>query len=175
MDSVPDFRSTDWALWQPSTATVATLMFIVRDGQVLLIRKKRGLGAGKINGPGGKLDPGETPLQCAVRETEEELCIRATGVEEAGRLAFQFVDGLRLYVHVFRADDCEGVPQETPEALPLWTAVDEVSFDEMWADDEFWLGHLLNRQKFLGWFDFDGDLMLSWRVDMVDILPDDGA
>ncbi len=51
---------TDWNNWEPGLR--ATLMFIVDEAreEVLLIRKKRGLGAGKINGPGGKIDPGET-------------------------------------------------------------------------------------------------------------------
>ena len=40
--------------WRP--VHQATLLFVINDGNVLLIRKKRGLGAGKINGPGGKLD-----------------------------------------------------------------------------------------------------------------------
>ena len=51
----------DWTTWQG--VIHATLMFIVKDGRILLIEKKRGLGAGKINGPGGKIDPGETPQQ----------------------------------------------------------------------------------------------------------------
>ncbi|MES2706464.1 MAG: 8-oxo-dGTP diphosphatase [Verrucomicrobiota bacterium] len=170
-EAVFDFQPTDWSSWKAET--VATLLFVVKNGQVLLIRKKRGLGAGKINGPGGKLEPGETPLECAVRETEEELCIRATGVREIGRLGFQFVDGMSLYVHVFRADDCEGVPQETPEAVPLWTPVDHMPFEEMWSDDEYWFHHFLDSQAFLGWFDFDGDTMLSRRVDPVAVLPDD--
>ena len=54
---------------------IATLLFVLEDDKVLLIRKKRGLGAGKINGPGGKLEPGETPRQCVMREVREELCI----------------------------------------------------------------------------------------------------
>ena len=46
---------------------VLTLAFI-RDGdQLLLGMKKRGFGAGKWNGFGGKVDPGETILQGAVR------------------------------------------------------------------------------------------------------------
>ena len=67
----------DWKHWEPQIR--ATLMFVLRDAafgggqEVLLIRKKRGIGAGKINGPGGKIDPGESPLQCAIRETREEL------------------------------------------------------------------------------------------------------
>ena len=76
----------DWKNWQPVVR--ATLMFVIQDGEILLIHKKRGFGQGKINGPGGKLEPGETPLECAIRETQEELCITPTGVEKAGELHF---------------------------------------------------------------------------------------
>ncbi len=164
-----EFVPADWSCWQPGL--IATLLFVVRGGEVLLIRKKRGLGAGKINGPGGKLDPGETPEACAVRETEEELCVRATGLTEVGRLCFQFVDGLKLYCHVFRAEDCLGEPRETEEAIPHWTPVDAIPFDQMWADDREWFHHLLARQKFMGFFDFDGDTMLTCRVEEVDAFP----
>jgi len=51
----------DWDAWTPRQR--ATLVFIVRDGQVLLIHKKRGIGAGYINGVGGRLEPGETPFE----------------------------------------------------------------------------------------------------------------
>lgn len=166
--TLPNFTPTDWSNWQPSL--VATLLFVVRGGQVLLIRKKRGLGAGKINGPGGKLDPGETPEECAIRETEEELCVRATGVSEVGRLSFQFVDGMGLYCHVFRADDCQGEAQETDEAIPHWTSVEAIPYHEMWADDREWFHLLLEHRKFEGYFDFDGDAMLSCLVDEVEAL-----
>jgi 8-oxo-dGTP diphosphatase len=43
-------------------------LFVIRDGHILLIHKKRGLGAGKINGPGGRIDLGESPQECAVRK-----------------------------------------------------------------------------------------------------------
>jgi hypothetical protein len=55
----------DWDNWQAEM--FATLLFIVKKDQVLLIRKKRGLGAGKVNGPGGKIDVGETPMACATK------------------------------------------------------------------------------------------------------------
>ena len=58
----------DWAAWKPTE--YANLCFVMRDGKILLIRKKRGLGAGKINGPGGRLEPGETALAAAIRETQ---------------------------------------------------------------------------------------------------------
>ena len=74
--------------WQPDF--VGTLAFIIRGESVLLIRKKRGHGAGKLNGPGGKVEPGETPLECVVRETEEEVGVRLIAPQRLGR--FRFVD-----------------------------------------------------------------------------------
>jgi 8-oxo-dGTP diphosphatase len=142
----------------------ATLLFVVRDGQVLLILKKRGLGAGKINGPGGRIDPGETPLQCAIREVREELCVTPTGVTPAGILQFQFTDGLSLHGHVFRADGCEGEPRETDEAVPCWTPVDAIPYARMWADDRIWLPFLLERKTFRGRFRFRDDAMLGYDL-----------
>ena len=155
----------DWSGWEPEQR--ATLLFVVRDGEVLLIRKKRGLGAGKINGPGGRLEPGESPHACAVREVEEELCITPTGVREAGTLRFQFVDGLSIFGTVFVASDCVGEPRETDEAVPRWTPVDAIPYDEMWQDDRLWIPHMLEGRRFDGRFLFDGDRMLDGdlRVD----------
>ena len=161
--SASDFEAIDWANWQPTQR--ATLCFVIRDGEILLIRKKRGLGAGKINGPGGRIEPGETALQCAIRETREELGVLATGVREAGELSFQFTDGLALHGYVFRADDCEGEAIETDEAIPLWTPLDAIPFNEMWVDDALWFPHLLAERPFVGRFLFDGDAMLGYELE----------
>ena len=152
----------DWESWIPEQR--ATLLFVVKNGQVLLILKKRGLGAGKINAPGGRLDPGETPHECAVREVQEELLVTPTGVRQVGELRFQFVDGLSIHGYVFRADDCVGEPMETDEAKPLWTSVDEIPYDRMWADDRYWIPKMLDERPFDGRFIFDDDEMLSFEL-----------
>ena len=72
----------------------ATLLFVVRSGRVLLIRKKRGLGAGKINGPGGRIEAGESALEGAVREVFEELRITVLDADLRGELHFDFADSL---------------------------------------------------------------------------------
>jgi 8-oxo-dGTP diphosphatase len=149
----------DWSIWKPTD--VATLLFVVEAERILLIRKKRGLGAGKVNGPGGRLEPGETPRDAAIREIGEELCVVPIGVEERGDLAFQFTDGYGLFCHVFAASGCEGAPQETDEATPLWTALDAIPYGEMWADDALWMPHLLAKRRFSGRFIFDGDRMVD--------------
>lgn len=149
----------DWASWRP--VDVATLVFVVRDGEVLLIEKKRGLGAGKVNGPGGRLEPGETPLAAAVREVEEEVLATPTGLAAAGELRFQFRDGHSIHVHVFRADGLRGEPGETAEALPFWCPLAAIPYARMWEDDLLWLPHLLAGIPFDGRFLFDDDRMLD--------------
>ncbi len=153
---------TDWENWQPQEQ--ATLLFVIRDGQILLIRKKRGLGAGKINGPGGRLEPGETPLEAAVRETREELGIEALDPVLSGELFFQFVDGYSLHCSVFVSREFIGEPIETDEAIPLWTPLEAIPYHEMWEDDIHWLPGMIKGDTFRGYFDFDGDKMVTKTV-----------
>ena len=145
------------------------MCFIVKDGRVLLIRKKRGLGAGKINGPGGKIEPGETTLESAIREAQEEIGVTPLELEERGVLHFQFTDGYSLHCTVFLARDYEGELIETVEATPLWFDADAIPYDEMWADDRYWLPRMLEGERFMGWFEFEGDRMLSNEVRWHDV------
>lgn len=157
------FEDIDWPNWKP--VDPATLVFVRRDDEVLLIRKKRGLGAGKINGPGGKLEASETPLQCAVREVREELLITPTGLQELGVNSFQFADGYGIHVHVFTASGFEGTPTETAEAIPLWFKQDALPYDQMWEDDYLWVPLVLDNRRFAGRYLFDGDRMLGYELD----------
>lgn len=164
------FAEIDWDRWRGDD--LATLVFIVRAEQVLLIRKKRGLGAGKINGPGGRVEPGESPEACAVREVEEELRITPHGLSHRGEARFQFVDGYGIHVHVFVAPGYRGEPTETDEAIPLFYPLDALPLREMWEDDELWLPHVLAGGRFRGDFLFEGDRMLGHRLLL---LPDQSS
>lgn len=154
----------NWQEWKPTE--VATLLFVIQDEQILLIRKKRGLGAGKISGPGGRIEPGETPAQCAIRETQEELCITPHNVEFCGDLHFQFIDGFSIRGHVYKADHFDGEPTETDEAIPYWFPLAEIPYNEMWEDDYTWIPHMLNGQIFSARYIFDGDRMLEQKIDL---------
>jgi 8-oxo-dGTP diphosphatase len=156
-------RDIDWESWPAKDP--ATLVFVVKDRSVLLIRKKRGLGAGKINAPGGRMEPGETPLEAAIRETREEVCVTPLDLSYAGVNLFQFVDGYSIHVHVFKASDFEGDPKETDEATPLWAPVDEIPYQEMWEDDRLWIPLVLEGVRFSGRYVFDGDRMLDHVLD----------
>ena len=148
-----------WNNWQPRER--ATLCFLIQDGKILLIRKKRGLGAGKINGPGGRIEPGEEPHDCAVRETSEEVGLTPLDVQNRGELHFQFADGYSLHCTVFVANEYTGELLETDEALPIWTPLESIPYEEMWADDIHWLPGVVSGGTFRGYFHFDGEKMLS--------------
>ena len=155
-------NSIDWSTWK--AVAPATLVFAIEEDRILLIRKKRGLGAGKINGPGGKLDPGETPLQCAIRETQEEIGITPLDLIQLGELKFQFADGYSTHVFVYRSNGYTGTPTETNEAIPLWFTFDTIPYDEMWEDDKLWLPLLIKGTSFKGKFLFDEDTMLDYEL-----------
>ena len=161
-----NLESIDWKTWKP--ADIATLVFVFRGSEVLLIRKKRGLGQGKINAPGGKVDEGETWEEAASRELYEEVGIQAGALSYAGDHRFQFVDGYAMHVHVYTTAQFTGEGYETEEALPMWVSIDEIPYDEMWADDRIWLPHMLNKTLFSGRYVFDGSEMLDYELVLAD-------
>lgn len=145
----------------------ATLCYPVEDDRVLLIEKKRGVGEGFYNGPGGKVEPGETPREAVVREVREETGLRVRDPEKLGELEFFFDDDPFMFVHVFRATDFSGRPEESPEARPEWFEIEAVPYDEMWPDDRYWLPELFDGETFSGslHFDADGDELLDWDLE----------
>jgi 8-oxo-dGTP diphosphatase len=163
----------DWNGWQGEIE--ATLLFVVRGGEILLIEKKRGHGAGKVNGPGGKIDPGETPLECAVRETEEELHISVKDARKVAELWFQMSDYPSILCHVFIGSEFLGTPTETDEAVPLWAPLDAIPYDRMWEDDIHWLPLVLDGKSLLGKFVFEGEAMASKEIVETDFRDTSGA
>jgi|TARA_B100001964_G_scaffold59256_1_gene67198 8-oxo-dGTP diphosphatase len=154
----------DWNTWVPQE--IATLMFVIKGGQILLIRKKRGLGAGKINGPGGRLEAGESPRECAIRETREELLIDPVNVEFAAELFFHAEDMPRIHGFVFTATNYDGTPTETEEAIPLWFSIEDIPYGEMWEDDIHWLPQVIEGCVVDAWFTFAAESMLDYKVNV---------
>lgn len=153
--------------WSPDL--VGTLLFVLDSNRVLLIHKKRGHGAGLINGPGGKLEQGETPLQCAIRETREETGVAAINPELMG--TFKFVDLVqRQWLgYIFVAHGCTGTAVETAEGVPLWVAQDQLPLSRMWPDDQFWLPRVLAGERLEGEFLFDDGRLLTHRLRTVEL------
>ena len=142
------------------TMKVATLALIMRTDragrlQVLLGRKKKAeIGTDKLNGPGGKQEPGESIVQCAVRETYEEVQLRlsATELEALGPAAIItfFAAGVPDFqVHVFLTSTFEGTPQDTDSMTEIcWHPTAALPWHRMHDGDQRWLPSVLRGEKF---------------------------
>ena len=161
--------SFTWDGWSPTER--ATLLFVVQDGKILLIRKHRGLGKGMLNGPGGRVEDGETPLEAAIREVEEELRIHALAPRQLGELLFQFTSGYALRVFVYRSERFLGEPRRTSEATPVWTPLDRIPFEEMWEDDIHWLPLLIRGRQFHGRYVFEEETMVAGETRLLEAAP----
>ncbi len=157
VDQVP------WDLWEPTERCTLTYLF---DGDdVLLIEKKRGMGTGYINAPGGHIELEETKYEAAVREAKEETGLDMSDLREMGTLYFQFKDGIRMIGYVFFAYKHEGtLISECDETKPFWCPVKDLDYSRMWEDDRLWLPVALAGKKFEGYFLFDDLKLLDSRV-----------
>jgi len=122
---------------------VGTLMFVVQGSRVLLIEKKTGHGAGRVNGPGGKLERNESPVDCAKRETFEEVGIHVAHPRHVAQLKFVDTQWLQWLGYAFVAHEFTGRPTESAEAKPFWCDLDALPLGRMWEDDRYWLPRVL--------------------------------
>lgn len=135
-----------------------TLCLFVNDKKILLGMKKRGFGVGKWNHCGGKVQDGETILQAAVREIKEEIGILVSenDADRIGHVDFYFKDKpeWNQKMHIFLIKNWTGEPVESEELKPRWFSLNEIPYDNMWADDKHWLPMVLAGKKLEGRFDF---------------------
>lgn len=135
---------------------ITTLCIVHQQQKVLLGMKKRGFGAGRWNGFGGKLKAGETLEQGAKREILEECGIDAKNMEKLGVIDFHWNNKPDVMeVNFFKIKEFSGTPAESEEMKPEWFDVDKIPFQLMWQDDPFWIPLFLSDKKFKGKFLFD--------------------
>lgn len=135
---------------------VCTLLFLLRDNEILLAQKKRGFGAGYWNGVGGKIESSETLEQATIRECQEEIHVTPKNVEKVAVHNFIFPDGIEgIEVHTFITKHWEGEPTETEEMAPQWFTIANIPYTDMWDDDIVWLPLVLQGKKLKTNFTFN--------------------
>ncbi len=130
----------------------STLIFVFNpQKQILLAMKKRGFGMGKWNGPGGKVEPGESIVEAASRELFEEtsMQIAPSSMEARGVLHFHF-SGKPEWdqdVNIFVSHGYTGSFEESEEMQPAWFDIDKIPYETMWEDDPYWLPRVIEGES----------------------------
>ena len=141
---------------------ILTLCIIHEPERILLGMKKRGFGAGKWNGFGGKVGGDESIEAAAKREVLEECGLTVEEMHGVGKLDFTFEGGSDvLEVNIFDVTKWSGEPIESEEMKPQWFDLAAIPYSEMWADDQFWLPAMLDGKTISGAFHFAADGSVS--------------
>jgi len=122
---------------------ISTICFPVRDGNNFLALKKRGFGAGFLNGYGGKKEAGDSSIEAtALREMKEEsgVTVQLEDLEKVAVIAFFKAEQQIFECHVYFCRNWEGDFQETKEML-VAQPYDLTSppYDKMWDADRVWV------------------------------------
>jgi 8-oxo-dGTP diphosphatase/2-hydroxy-dATP diphosphatase len=143
-----------------------TLCLVTANSQILLGFKKRGFGAGRWNGFGGKVNANESIMQAAGRELTEECGITGQSFLQKAVLRFRFENNQdEIEAHLFEVTEFTGEPVETEEMRPQWFYKNEIPYDKMWPDDRFWIPYFLDGKKFEGEFFFkDSNHLVDYTI-----------
>lgn len=146
----------------PKIYRQVTLLFLIKNGSILLAMKKRGFGQGRWNGVGGKLNPGETIEAATIRETQEEINVTPKSLEKVAVINFYFKpdtpkESFNQQAHVYFCKQWDGEPSETEEMNPKWYDLDQIPYSQMWPDDIYWLPEVIGGKKINAEFHFDND------------------
>ena len=139
---------------------LVTLCLLMRGNEVCLAMKKRGFGAGKWNGVGGKVSEGESIVQAAIREMKEEIGVETNPehLEDMGSIRFLFPEkpAWNQHMYIFFVGEWRGEPHESEEMRPEWHHKNKLPLNEMWSSDTHWLPVVLAGKRIAGTFYFNG-------------------
>ena len=114
---------------------LGTSVYAQRAGRILILKRAGGVASGAWYTPGGVVDPGETPEQCAVRELYEE-----TGLRPSSALALVGLIPAHIYGHdsflVAYACDCAEGEVRISHEHEAWRWIDARDYRDRFFSEE---------------------------------------
>ena len=145
-----------------------TLCYLSVGGRTLMlhrVKKKNDVNHDKWIGIGGKLEHGESPEECMLREFGEETGLTPTGWRYRGLVTFVSQDWCE-YMHLFTATGFEGTLRECDEGTLEWVPDGQVERLPIWAGDRVFLRLLRERETFFSLkLVYDGERLAAAKLD----------
>jgi 8-oxo-dGTP diphosphatase len=142
----------------------ATLCYVRSAGKTLMMHRNKKEGdvhRGKWNGLGGKLDAGESPEECVIRELREESGLTIIEPRLRGVLTFPaFKPGEDWLVFLYTATKFKGTVGACAEGDLEWVPDERLAELPLWEGDRIFLPWLDQERFFSGKFTYvDGRLV----------------
>jgi 8-oxo-dGTP diphosphatase len=130
------------------------------------VKKLNDIHADKWNGLGGKLEPGETPEECARREILEESGLQVEALTLRGFLTFpKFSAGEDWYAFVFEAQGVSGSLIDSNEGDLKWIPDVELLDLELWEGDRYFIPWLDQPGFFSAKFTYQNGALFDHSVE----------
>ena len=128
-------------------------------------KKENDYHEGKWNGLGGKLELGETPEECAIRELKEESGLTVKNPKLKGFITFPNFDGVDdWYVFVFVITNFEGNLIDSPEGKLEWIPNEKLTSLNLWDGDKIFLEWLNQDKFFSAKFNYENGKFIDYTV-----------
>lgn len=160
-----EFKDLPGSIISPLPTTVSVVGFLLKDNKILLgerLSSSTNLGLGLYAGIGGKVgdlpeNVNESCNQALIREFGEEAGIVPTVFKQVGRVVFlfknkPFASKWNQVVFVYVVTEYRGTIRTTQSTNPVWFDTDKIPYQNMWADNKYWLPFVLEGQNFLAEF-----------------------
>lgn len=147
---------------------LGTLCYI-EDGDKLLmlhrVKKENDIHEGNWIGLGGKVESGESPEECVIREVKEESGLDIQNPKLRGLLTFpEFAPGQDWYVFLYTVTDYTGELIESAEGHLKWIDRDKLSDLPMSEGDYLFLEWLKKYQMFSAKFEYHHKKLVDYQL-----------
>ena len=147
---------------------IGTLCYI-NDGKRTLmlhrIKKENDMHEGKWNGLGGKLENGESPEECVIREVYEESGLTIKNPTLRGIMTFPKFDDIDDWlVFLYTSNEFKGNLIESEEGILNWINNNEILNLNLWDGDKIYLAWLKQDKFFSAKFIYKNRELKDYSV-----------
>ena len=146
-----------------------TLCYLEQDGCYLMlhrIKKKKDVNHDKWIGVGGKFEPGETALACALREVQVETGLTMQNPQYRGIVDFYCAPWPAERMHLYTCTEFTGTMTDCNEGTLEWVPKEAVQNLPIWPGDKLFFKLLAEDAPFFHLeLTYDGDTLTRALLD----------